>query len=346
MTAQSMAPSWPDLTNQLLRGQDLSPADAEAAMAAIMQGSASTVQIAGFLVALRAKGETGDEIAGLVRTMRQLAVGVPVTGPTVDTCGTGGDRSGTFNISTVAAIVAAGAGARVAKHGNRAASGQCGSADLLESWGIEISLPPDAVARCIDEIGIGFCFAPTYHPAMRHVMPARRELAVPTVFNFLGPLTNPAGARHQTIGVSSAPMAAQMAQVLAALDTVHALVFHGADGLDELTTTGASHIWEVRGAQIDEYDLDPADLGIARAQPADLVGGDIDTNRAIADQVLDGTPGPPRDIVVLGAAAALFAADRVDDIARGVQAAAEAIDTGAARDVRGRWVTLSQKLAG
>jgi anthranilate phosphoribosyltransferase len=337
--------SWPALTNQLLDGQDLSAAETEAAMTAIMEGSASAVQIAGFLVALRAKGETGREFAGKVRTMRRFPVAVPVTAPNVDTSGTGGGRSGTFIISTVAAIVAAGAGARGGKHGNRAASGRCGSADLLESCVVKISLPPVSVASCIDEVGIGFFFAPGYHPAMRHVMPARRELAIPTVFNVLGPLTNPAGAAHQTIGVSSATMAPRMAEVLAALDTVHALVFHGADGLDELTTTGVSHVWEIRDGQVDEYDFDPTDIGLARAYPDDLVGGDVPTNRAMADAVLDGQPGPTRDIVLLGAAAALYAADLVDDLRTGVEAAGTVIDTGVARLLLARWIELSQELA-
>lgn len=336
--------AWSDVTDRLLRGTDLSQADAEAAMTAIMDGSTSAVQIAGFLVALRAKGETAAEIAGLVRTMRRFAIAVPVDGPTVDTCGTGGDRSGTFNISTVAAVVAAAAGARVAKHGNRAASGRCGSADLLEAWGVAISLPPAAVARCIAEVGIGFCFAQAYHPAMRHVMPARRELGVRTVFNFMGPLANPAGAAHQTIGVSDPVMAERMAQVLAELDTTHALVFHGHDGLDELTTTGPSRIWEVRRSAVEAYELDPAELGIARADAGDLVGGGVETNRAMADAVLEGKPGPTRDVVVLAAAAALYAADVVDDLAAGVPAAASAIDTGAARNVLDRWVALSQEL--
>jgi anthranilate phosphoribosyltransferase len=337
--------SWSDLTTRLLQGEDLSAADAEAAMTAIMSGEASPVQIAGFLVALRAKGETDTEVTGLVRTMRRFAVPVPVTAPTVDTCGTGGDRSGTFNISTVAAVVAAGAGARVAKHGNRAASGRCGSADLLEAWGVAISLPPDAVARCIDEVGIGFCFAQAYHPAMRHVMPARRELGVRTVFNFLGPLTNPAGAEHQTIGVSDPVMAEHMARVLAALGARHALVFHGVDGLDELTITGPSRVWEIRDGAVDSYELDPTTLGIPIADAADLVGGEVETNMAMADAVLEGKPGPTRDVVVLGAAAALYAADRVDSLEMGVQAAVESIDTGAARRALDRWVALSQQLA-
>lgn len=337
--------SWSGLTTRLLEGDHLSTADAEAAMTAIMSGEASPVQIAGFLVALRAKGETTTEVAGLVRMMRRFAVPVPVTAPTVDTCGTGGDRSGTFNISTVAAVVAAGAGARVAKHGNRAASGRCGSADLLEAWGVVIALPPEAVARCIDEVGIGFCFAQVYHPAMRHVMPARRELGVRTVFNFLGPLTNPAGAEHQTIGVSDAAMAEHMAGVLAALGTRHALVFHGDDGLDELTITGPSRIWEVRDGAVETYPFDPATLGIPTADADDLVGGGVETNRAMADAVLEGKPGPTRDVVVLGAAAALYAADRVDSLQAGAQAAGESIDTGAARRTLDRWVTLSQQLA-
>lgn len=337
--------SWADLTNRLLQGEDLSTADAEAAMTAIMSGEASPVQIAGFLVALRAKGETTTEVAGLVRTMRRFAVPVPVTAPVVDTCGTGGDRSGTFNISTVAAIVAAGAGARVAKHGNRAASGRCGSADLLEAWGVAISLPPDSVARCIDEVGIGFCFAQAYHPAMRHVMPARRELGVRTVFNFLGPLTNPAGAEHQTIGVSDAVMAEHMARVLAALDARHALVFHGDDGLDELTITGSSRIWEVRDGAVDSYQFDPTTLGIPTADADALVGGEVEMNLAMADAVLEGKPGPTRDVVVLGAAAALYAADRVDGLEAGLHAAAESIDTGAARRTLDRWVELSQRLS-
>lgn len=337
--------SWPEITTRLLRGEDLSAADTEAAMAAIMQGAATSVQIAGFLVALRGKGETTTEIAGLVRSMRRFALSVPVDHPTVDTCGTGGDRSGTFNISTVAAVVAAGAGAKVAKHGNRAASGRCGSADLLESWGVAISLPPGDVARCIDEVGIGFCFAPAYHPAMRHVMPTRRELAVPTVFNFLGPLTNPAGAAHQTIGVSDPVMAERMAEVLAEVGVEHALVFHGADGLDELTTTGPSRVWEVRGDAVEHYELDPVDLGIALAGREDLVGGEVGVNRAIADAVLDGKPGAPRDVVTLGAGAALHAADLVGDLGTGLQAAADAIDTGAARQTLDRWVRLSQELA-
>ena len=335
-----------DVLNRLVAGQDLDDDVTAAAMSRIMEGEATPVQVAGFLVALRAKGESAAEVAGLVRSMRRYAVAVHADGPVVDTCGTGGDRAGTFNVSTVAAVVAAGAGARVAKHGNRAASGKCGSADLLEAWGVAIDLPPEAVATCIAETGIGFCFAPAYHPAMRHAIPTRRELGVPTVFNFLGPLTNPAGALHQTIGVSDAAMAPRMAQVLALLGTRHALVFHGDDGLDELTTTGPSRVWEIRDGRLTEYRFDPADLGIPRASVEDLRGGGVPENRRIADAILAGEVGPPRDIVVLSAAAALYAADLVDSIASGLGKAAEAIDSGAAQAVLDRWVRLSQAAAG
>jgi len=336
--------SWPDVLGRLLRGEDLDDTATAAVMEQIMAGEATSAQVAGFLMALRAKGETAAEIAGLVRGMRGFALAVEVSGDVVDTCGTGGDRAGTFNVSTVAAIVAAGAGATVAKHGNRAASGRCGSADLLEDFGVVIDLSPSAVSRCIEQVGIGFCFAPTFHPAMRHAMIPRRELGVPTVFNFLGPLTNPAGAQHQTIGVSDATMAPRMAQVLARLGTRHALVFHGADGLDELTTTGPSTVWEVRGGQVEQSTLDPDDLGLAPATVADLRGGDVADNRRIAEAVLAGEPGPPRDIVLLGAAAALVAADRVDGFPAGLSAAAKAVDSGEAAQVLQRWVQTSQRL--
>ncbi|MDP8968941.1 MAG: anthranilate phosphoribosyltransferase [Actinomycetota bacterium] len=338
--------TWADVLGRLLRLEDLDDATAAAVMTRIMEGEATPAQVAGLLVALRMKGETPAEIAGLVLAMRRYALRVRVEGPVVDTCGTGGDRAGTFNISTLAALVAAGAGARVVKHGNRAASGRCGSADLLEAWGVPIDLAPGGVEACIDSVGIGFCFAPVFHPAMRHAMTARRELGVPTVFNFLGPLTNPAGARHQTIGVNDPAMAPHMAAVLARLGTGHTLVFHGSDGLDELTTTGPSRMWEVRGAEIAERLFDPADHGVARARVEDLRGGDVDDNRRIAEAVLDGTSGPPRDVVLVGAAAALVAGDRVDDFDAGLHAAARSIDSGAAADLLQRWVAVSQSLAG
>ncbi len=339
-------PLMPELLSRLIAGEDLDDVDTAGALAAIMRGDVTPVRVAGLLVALRAKGETPAEIAGLVRAMRQFAL--PVAGPpgAVDTCGTGGDRAGTFNVSTVAAVVTAAAGAPVVKHGNRAASGRCGSADLLEDWGVVIDLSPVGVERCLDRVGIGFCFAPTFHPAMRHVMPARRELAVPTVFNFLGPLSNPAGVRHQTIGVADAAMAPTMAEVLARIGVDHALVFHGADGLDELTTTGPSTIWEVRDGRVRTEHFDPSTLGIPTATPDDLVGGGVEENRRIADAILDGEPGAPRDIVVLGAAAALYAADRVASLAEGLPVAADALDRGAAARLRDDWVAVSQELAG
>jgi anthranilate phosphoribosyltransferase len=337
---------WPDVLTRLVRGEDLDDTTTAAVMAAIMEGDATPVQIAGFLMSLRAKGETAPEIAGLVRGMRDYALPLDPGVPVVDTCGTGGDRAGTFNVSTLSAVVAASAGATVAKHGNRAASGRCGSADLLEAWGVVIDLPPDGVRACIEQVGIGFCFAPTFHPAMRHAMVARRELGVPTVFNFLGPLTNPAGARHQTIGVSDPGMAPKMAEVLAQLDTVHAFVFHGADGLDELTTTGPSTLWEVRAGEVTCTQFDPADVGIGRASIADLQGGDVADNVRVADAILDGGHGAPRDIVVLGAAAALVAADRVASWEEGIRAAGDSLDSGAARELVRRWVQTSRSLGG
>ncbi|HEY8339036.1 MAG TPA: anthranilate phosphoribosyltransferase [Egibacteraceae bacterium] len=334
----------PDVLSRLIRREDLSDDDTAAVMTLIMEGDATPAQVAGFLVALRSKGETAEEIAGLARVMREYAVRLQVDGPTVDTCGTGGDRAGTFNVSTLSALVAAAAGATVAKHGNRAASGRCGSADLLEAWGVVIDLPSEAVQRCIEEVGIGFCFAPTFHPSFRHAMTPRRELGVPTVFNFLGPLTNPALAEHQTVGVSDPRMAPKMAHVLARLGTRHALVFHGEDGLDELTTTGPSQMWEVRDGEVEQSTFDPAELGIAPATVSALRGGGVEENRRIAESVLAGDKGAPRDIVVLGAAAALYAADHVDDWDAGLHAASEAIDSRAAESLLHRWVATSQSL--
>lgn len=336
---------WPAVLSSLLAGEDLDAATTEAALAEIMAGQAGQAHIAGFLVALRAKGETADELAGMARTMRAFAQPVPVTGALVDTCGTGGSRSNTFNVSTVAAVIAAAAGARVAKHGNRAATGRCGSADLLEAWGVAIDLPGDAVAACIDELGIGFCFAPSYHPAMRHVMPTRKALGVPTAFNLLGPLSNPAGAAHQTVGVADSATAETVAGVLARLGTTHALVFHGAGGLDELTTAGPSTVWRVRGGVVSRELVDPAALGLAIADVSVLRGGEVVDNVAIADGVLADEPGPPRDVAVLSAAAALLAVDLVSDWSEGLARADEAVSSGAALALRDRWVSRSRELA-
>jgi anthranilate phosphoribosyltransferase len=325
--------AWPPVLAKLLAGQDLDPSEAEAAMATILDGAATSAQIAGFVVGLRAKGETAAEIAALARTMLAFAERVevdPSAGPLLDTCGTGGDRSGSINVSTVAAFVAAGAGARVAKHGNRSLSSECGSADLLEQLGVTIDPGPAAVARCITDAGIGFCFAPRYHPALRHAGPTRRELGVPTTFNYLGPLANPAGARRQSVGVSDPAMAEKMVAALAELGCEHALVFHGHDGLDELTTTTTSAVWELYGGGVRSFVLDPAMLGIPRAEPGDLRGGGPVRNAEVAVDVLSGAKGPARDIVVLNAAAALVAAGVAAGFEEGIEAADAALTDGRA----------------
>ncbi|MBI4730153.1 MAG: anthranilate phosphoribosyltransferase [Acidobacteria bacterium] len=333
--------SWAECLARLLRGEDLGERDAAAAMREIMGGEATPAQIGAFLVALRAKGETADEIVGLARTMRDFSLKVEVEGPLIDTCGTGGDRAGTVNISTMAALVAAGAGARVAKHGNRAASSRCGSADLLEALGVAIDLEPDGVASCIREAGIGFCFAPLFHPAMKHAGPVRREIGIPTVFNFLGPLTNPAGATRQTVGVADPFMAPKMAEALLRLGSERALVFRGDDGLDELTTTTTSRIWEV-GPQVVENSLDPRDLGISLVPAAALAGSGPRENAKSCESVLAGDPGPVRDAVALNAAAALLVGGLAGDWADGLARAREAIDSGAARGALERLRAASQ----
>jgi anthranilate phosphoribosyltransferase len=336
--------SWSETLAKLVHKQDLAEHDAAAAMGEIFSGAASPGQIGGFLLALRAKGETVDEIVGLARTMRSFSEKVTVTGPLVDTCGTGGDRAGTVNVSTMAAIVVAAAGARVAKHGNRAASSACGSADVLEALGIAIDLPPDGVAACIEEAGIGFCFAQLFHPAMKHAGPVRRELGVPTVFNFLGPLTNPAGATRQTVGVSDASMAPKLAEALDRLGAEHAFVFRGDDGLDELTTTTTSRLWEIHDG-VSERPFDPeTELGMQRSTLEGLRGGSADDNAAIATKLFDGDQGPVRDAVALNAAAALVATDIAADLAEGLARAQDAIDSGRAKKTLERFRQVSQRL--
>lgn len=336
--------SGPDTFAKLLARQDLAEDEAAAAMRSIMSGEATQAQIAGFLVALRAKGETVEEITGLARTMREFSKKVEVSGPLIDTCGTGGDRAGTVNISTMAAFVVAGAGGRVAKHGNRAASSRCGSADLLEGLGVAIDLEPEGVATCIEEAGMGFCFAPVFHPAMRHAGVPRRELGIPTAFNFLGPLTNPAGARRQTVGVSDAIMAPKIAWALAALGAERATVFRGDDGLDELTTTTTSRLWEVEGGAVREDRLDPSSLGIARASAADLAGADAETNVKACLGVLGGDGGPVADAVALNAAAALIVGGLAADLREGLVRARSSIGSGAAERVLGRLREVSTAL--
>ena len=315
----------------MLEGRDLSEEQASAAMTEIMEGAATPAQIAGFVVSLRAKGETTDEVAGLVKTMRALSQRVRVSGDVLDTCGTGGDRSGTFNVSTAAAIVCAGAGVKVAKHGNRAASSRCGSADVLEALGVKIDLPPDGVARCIEEAGIGFCFAPIFHPAMRHAATPRRELGVATIFNFLGPLTNPAGARFQALGVSDANMLPKMVDALDRLGSKHVVAFQGHEGLDELSTAGPSRVLELADGATREWTLNPTELGFTSADLNEVAGGSAEENADMVKEVLDGRTGPRRDIVVLNAAAGLLAAGTAPTIKEGVAQAAAAIDDGGAR---------------
>lgn len=336
--------SWSDVVGRLLRGDDLDEDTAGAALRTIMRGEATDAQAAGFLIALRAKGETAAEIAGLVRAMLDHAERIELESVLVDTCGTGGDQAGTFNISTVAALVVAAAGVPVAKHGNRAASGRCGSADLLEAWGVVIDLPPEQARRSIDELGIGFLFARTFHPAMRHVGPVRAELGVPTVFNVLGPLTNPAGVRRQVVGVADEDLAPLVAEALLRLGREHAIVVRGEDGLDELTTTGTSRLWEIRDGRVSESLFDPASLGLPRVRLEDLRGGEVADNVAIADAVLEGEPGPRADVVALNAAAALYVADAVEDMASGLELARRTLSSGAARQLRDRWIDLSRRL--
>lgn len=313
------------------RRRDLDRQQAAEAMLSLMSGEATPSQIAGFLVALHMKGETVDEITGFAETMRAMATKVPTTRrPLIDTCGTGGDRSGTFNISTAAAFVAAGAGVAVAKHGNRSATSKCGSADVLEALGVNIDATPEQAGRCIDEVGIGFLFARKLHTAMRHVAAARTELRIRTVFNILGPLTNPAGACGQVMGIFDAALVRPVAEVLAHLGTRHAFVVNGSDGLDELTLAGPSAVAEAKDGVVTTYEVAPEQFGLPRV-PADAIrGGEPAENAAILRDVLSGRKGPHRDIVLLNAAPALIAGQAASDWASGLEAAAKSIDSGAA----------------
>ena len=318
---------------RLLDGHDLSRADAHAVMGSIMDGEATPAQIAGFLVALRTKGETADEIAGFAEAMREHVVPVtPTRAPVVDIVGTGGDGANTFNISTAAALVAAAAGAAVAKHGNRAACSAAGSADVLEALGIGIEQPPERIALSIDELGFGFMFARAHHPAMRHVAPVRQELGIRTVFNVLGPLANPAGARDGVFGVYSAELALSYAEALAELGARHAFVVHGDGGIDELSPFGPSLVVEVVDGDVREWELDPRELGIHPSDPEALRGGTAADNAATLRAVLAGEPGGRRDAVLLNAAGALVAAGLADDLAEGLGLGATAIDSGDATD--------------
>jgi anthranilate phosphoribosyltransferase len=334
---------WPDVLGRLLRRDDLPDDLIQQAMAVVLSGDATDAQIAAFAVGLRAKGETAGELAALVRTMLEFADRVEVAdaGPLIDTCGTGGDGAGTVNVSTMAAVVTAAAGGRVAKHGGRAASSKCGSVDVLESLGVVVDLGPEGVARCVREAGIGFCFAQRFHPAMRFAAPVRRELGTPTTFNFLGPLANPAGATRRTVGVSDPVMAEKVVRTLATLGVERALVFFGHDGLDELTVTTTSTVYELEAGDVRIYDVDPRDVGLEIAELGALAGGDAAGNAQIVHEVLAGAKGPVRDIVALNAAAALVAGELAPDLAAGVELARAAIDDGRAAATLDAFVRVS-----
>jgi anthranilate phosphoribosyltransferase len=333
-----------DALARIVAGDNLTRAEANAAMRSLVEGEATPSQIAGFAVALRMKGETPDEIAGLAEVMRDAATRVDAGSDVVDVVGTGGDGSNTFNISTMSAFVVASAGGRVAKHGNRSITSACGAADFLEALGVAIDLSPAGVARCVDETGFGFMFAPLFHPAMRHAIVPRREIGVRTVFNILGPLTNPAGARRQLTGVAVPGLGETVVRVLALLGAEHALVVHGEDGLDEISVCAATQVHEARGAEVRSYRIEPEQFGIRRSTSADVRGGTVEANVRLGRAVLDGAGGPPRDVVLLNAGAALYMAGVVDSIQSGVIRAAEELDSGRVRDKVAEVAETSQRI--
>ena len=330
---------------KVVAAEDLSREEAATVMEEIMTGDATPAQFGALMVGLRLKGETVAEIAGFASTMRRLATPVSPRRPVVDTCGTGGDGHHTFNISTTAAFVAAGAGALVAKHGNRSMTSQCGSADVLEALGVHLAMSPSQVEACLDEAGIGFMYAQLYHPAMKFAGGPRREIGVRTIFNVLGPLTNPARAHAQVIGVASGSLVRTMADVLALLGTHHALIVHGSDGMDEISICAPSTVAEVSNGEVRTYDVAPEQFGFDRASLAYIQGGDAAFNAALTRHVLDGEIGPRRDVVLLNAAAALVAADLAPDLALGVELAARSIDSGSARERLDRLIAVSQRFA-
>ncbi len=315
----------------LVSGRSLTAGEAAEVMGEIMQGEATAAQFGAFVTALRIKGETVEELTGLARTMRAKAVSITSTYPAVDTCGTGGDGSSTFNISTTAAFIAAASGVRVAKHGNRAMSSKCGSADVLEALGVKIDLTPEQVKRCLDEAGMCFMFAPLFHPAMKYAAGPRREIGIRTVFNVLGPLTNPAGVEAQLLGVALESLVEKMALVLKELGSKHALVVHGEDGLDEITICGRTSVCELRDGVIRKYIVSPEDFGLTRASPGSLKGGDAKENAADLQGVLSGVPGPKLDAALINAGAVLLAGDKVETLKEGVETARKAVQQGKAR---------------
>ncbi len=331
-----------DYLHRVVEWKTLPETEAESVMNAILAGEISASLLASFLTAIRMRGDVADELAGFARAMRAASTKVPAAGPLIDTCGTGGDGTGTFNISTTVAFVVAGAGVRVAKHGNRAASSKCGSADILEAMGVNIGLSAPQMGECLDRAGIVFLFAPALHPAMKNVGPLRRELKFRTVFNLLGPLTNPAGAQSQLIGAPSFKAAEVMAAALASLGTGHSYVVYGADGLDEISITGLSVAYEVRGSAVKKMAVKPEDFGIEKGSLEDLRGSGVQENLAILRGVLVGDRGPKRDVVIANAAMALIAAGKAADRLEGARIAAESIDSGAAREKAQKLVAVSR----
>jgi anthranilate phosphoribosyltransferase len=325
-------------------GRTLTRDEARSAMASVMAGEATPAQLGALLASLHIRGETVDEIAGFASALRDVVVRVTVPAGAIDIVGTGGDRSNSFNISTVSSIVTAAAGGRVAKHGNRAASSACGSADVLEALGVKIDLGPDGVARCVEDARIGFMFAPRFHPAMRHAGPVRREIGIRTVFNVLGPLANPAGVRRILLGVPSPALGEKIADVLVELGTDHALVVHGEDGLDEISPSLPTRTWEVRDGSVIEGRIEPEDLGVTPVGRAEIIGGDPAKNAAMARSVLDGTKGGTRAAILMNAGAACYVAGLARDMREGARLAAQAIDSGEANDVLVRFVATSQRL--
>jgi anthranilate phosphoribosyltransferase len=328
----------------LISGKSLTMEEAAGVMEEIMSGEVTPAQLGAFLTALRLKGETVDEITGLAKTMRAKAVPVTVDGPLVDTCGTGGDGAHTFNISTAAAFVAAGAGLKVAKHGNRAMSSQCGSADVLEALGVKIDLNAEQVQKCLNEVGIGFMFAPMFHPAMKYAAAPRREIGIRTVFNIIGPLTNPAGAGAQVLGVADETLVEKLTQVLKSLGCRHVLVVHGEDGLDEITITGKTKVCELKDGNIKSYSVSPDDFGLSTAGLDSLKGGSLEENAGLLRRVLVGISGPQQDVVLMNAAAVLLAGDRVETMQQGIDLARKVIDSGWAIDKLEQMVECSRSL--
>ena len=327
----------------VVSGRSLTMEEASSVMREIMEGEATPAQLGAFLTALALKGETTQEIAGMARVMRDMALRVEVDGELVDTVGTGGDGKNTFNISTATAFVAAGAGLKVAKHGNRAASGSCGSADVLEALGVQIELSPVAVAQCINEVGVGFMFAPAFHPAMRHAGPVRREIGIRTVFNILGPLTNPAGAQTQLLGVALPELGGIMAEVLGLLGSHHAMIVHGAGGLDEISLSGDTSVWEVRGGQVEEWTLRVEDTGLPETPIEAIRGGSKEENAATMRRLFQGEQGPVRDMVLLNSAGVLMVGDKAETIRQGVEMSAGIIDSGAALAKLDQMVEVTQR---